>query len=47
MEKKIVVILEIIFILGFYTLLCNFVPISVFQSFDFIFKNISDKIILN
>lgn len=36
----------LIFILGFYTLLCNFVPISVFQSFDFIFKKINNVLFI-
>ena len=34
------------FIIGLYTLLCNFIPISFFQGFEFIFNKINDKIFI-
>lgn len=34
------------FLTGLYTLLCNFIPISFFQGFEFLFKKINDKVFI-
>lgn len=36
----------IYFLVGLYTLLCNFIPISIFQLFDYIFKVVNEKIFI-
>lgn len=36
----------IYFLVGLYTLLCNFIPISIFQFFEYIFKKINEKIFI-
>lgn len=41
-----IIISSICFVLGLYTLLCNFIPISFFQGFEALFKRINDKIFI-
>ena len=34
------------FLIGLYTLLCNFIPISLFNLFEYIFKVLNEKIFI-
>lgn len=41
-----VIVGGIYIILGIYTLLCNFIPISVFQIFEYLFNKINEKVFI-
>lgn len=41
-----VIVGRIYIILGIYTLLCNFIPISVFQIFEYLFNKINEKVFI-